>query len=413
MLVGSQPRRVAVIGGARIPFARAHGAYASVGNQEMLTASLKAVVDKFALKGERLGDVVAGAVMKHSSQWNLARECAARLRALAGDARPRRAARLRHQPRGGDRRREQDRARPDRCRHRRRRRHGRATRRSCSASGYQQILLRAHRGEDRSARGSRRSSACGRGTSSRTSPASASRAPACRWASTTEQMARDLADPARGPGRARAARATRTRGARLGRGLLRRPRRALPRARDRQQRARRFEPREAGDAASPRSRTDGTLTAGNSTPLTDGAAAVLLAQRGLGALARARRAGLPHATARPRAVDFVGGEGLLMAPAFAVPRMLGGRRPHAAGLRLLRDPRGVRRAGAVHAEGLGIGEVLPRAARARRAARRDRPREAQREGQPRRGRPPVRRDRRAHRRDRSPSCSPSAARAAG
>jgi len=74
MLVGSKPRRVAVIGGARIPFARAHGAYASVGNQQMLSAALKAVVDRFSLKGERLGDVVAGAVMKHSSQWNLARE---------------------------------------------------------------------------------------------------------------------------------------------------------------------------------------------------------------------------------------------------------------------------------------------------------------------------------------------------
>jgi acetyl-CoA C-acetyltransferase len=74
MLVGSSPRRVAVIGGVRIPFARAHGAYASVGNQQMLTAALKAVVDRFALKGARLGDVVAGAVMKHSSQWNLARE---------------------------------------------------------------------------------------------------------------------------------------------------------------------------------------------------------------------------------------------------------------------------------------------------------------------------------------------------
>src|SRR5688500_15573780 len=74
MLVGSQPRRVAVIGGARIPFARAQGAYASVGNQEMLTAALKGVVDKFQLRGALLGDVVAGAVMKHSSQWNLTRE---------------------------------------------------------------------------------------------------------------------------------------------------------------------------------------------------------------------------------------------------------------------------------------------------------------------------------------------------
>ncbi len=76
MLVGSQVRRVAVIGGGRIPFARAHGAYARVGNQEMLTAVFKSVVDRFGLKGEILGDVVAGAVIKHSSQWNLARESA-------------------------------------------------------------------------------------------------------------------------------------------------------------------------------------------------------------------------------------------------------------------------------------------------------------------------------------------------
>ncbi len=74
MLVGSQVRRVAIIGGARIPFARSHGAYARVGNQEMLTATLRAVVDRFGLAGERLGEVVAGAVIKHSSQWNLVRE---------------------------------------------------------------------------------------------------------------------------------------------------------------------------------------------------------------------------------------------------------------------------------------------------------------------------------------------------
>lgn len=74
MLVGSQVRRVAIIGGSRIPFARSHGAYARVGNQEMLTASLKAIVDRFGLQGQRLGEVVAGAVIKHSSQWNLVRE---------------------------------------------------------------------------------------------------------------------------------------------------------------------------------------------------------------------------------------------------------------------------------------------------------------------------------------------------
>jgi len=75
MLVGSRVRRVAIVGGSRIPFARAHGAYARVGNQEMLTASFKALVDRFGLRGELMGDVIAGAVMKHSSQWNLVREC--------------------------------------------------------------------------------------------------------------------------------------------------------------------------------------------------------------------------------------------------------------------------------------------------------------------------------------------------
>ncbi|MEO7773827.1 MAG: acetyl-CoA C-acetyltransferase [Steroidobacteraceae bacterium] len=75
MLVGSAARRVAIIGSARIPFARAHGAYASVGNQDMFTAVLRALVEKYRLAGERLGDVVAGAVIKHSKDFNLVREC--------------------------------------------------------------------------------------------------------------------------------------------------------------------------------------------------------------------------------------------------------------------------------------------------------------------------------------------------
>ena len=74
MLVGTSARRVAVIGGMRIPFARGNGAYASVGNQEMLTTVLRGLAERHGLLGQRLDEVAAGAVMKHSSQWNLTRE---------------------------------------------------------------------------------------------------------------------------------------------------------------------------------------------------------------------------------------------------------------------------------------------------------------------------------------------------
>ncbi len=74
MLVGTSPRRVAVVGGVRIPFVRGNGAYSQVGNQEMLTAVLRGVVERYGLLGQRLDEVAAGAVMKHSSQWNLTRE---------------------------------------------------------------------------------------------------------------------------------------------------------------------------------------------------------------------------------------------------------------------------------------------------------------------------------------------------
>ncbi len=74
MLVGPAVRRVAVVGGIRLPFARAYGAYAGVGNQEMLTETLRALVERCKLTGERLGDVIAGAVIKHSKDYNLVRE---------------------------------------------------------------------------------------------------------------------------------------------------------------------------------------------------------------------------------------------------------------------------------------------------------------------------------------------------
>ncbi|MGI8953294.1 MAG: acetyl-CoA C-acetyltransferase [Nocardioidaceae bacterium] len=67
-------RRVAVIGGNRIPFARSDTAYSTASNQDMLTAALDGLVERFDLQGERLGEVVAGAVLKHSRDFNLARE---------------------------------------------------------------------------------------------------------------------------------------------------------------------------------------------------------------------------------------------------------------------------------------------------------------------------------------------------
>ncbi|MDI3313335.1 MAG: acetyl-CoA C-acetyltransferase [Mycobacterium sp.] len=68
-------RRVAVLGGNRIPFARADGAYAEASNQDMFTAALGGLVERFGLAGERLGAVIGGAVLKHSRDFNLMREC--------------------------------------------------------------------------------------------------------------------------------------------------------------------------------------------------------------------------------------------------------------------------------------------------------------------------------------------------
>jgi acetyl-CoA C-acetyltransferase len=66
--------RVAILGGNRIPFARSNGAYADASNQDMLTAAVDGLAVRFGLEGERLGEVVAGAVLKHARDFNLARE---------------------------------------------------------------------------------------------------------------------------------------------------------------------------------------------------------------------------------------------------------------------------------------------------------------------------------------------------
>src|SRR5256886_5356083 len=68
-------RRVAILGGNRIPFARADGPYAAATNQDLLTATLDGLIARFGLAGQRVGEVVAGAVLKHSRDYNLTREC--------------------------------------------------------------------------------------------------------------------------------------------------------------------------------------------------------------------------------------------------------------------------------------------------------------------------------------------------
>ena len=72
--VGNVVKPVAILGGARTAFARANTSYAEQGNLEMLGAAMRALVEKFDLRGQQLGEVAAGAVIKHSRDWNLARE---------------------------------------------------------------------------------------------------------------------------------------------------------------------------------------------------------------------------------------------------------------------------------------------------------------------------------------------------
>ena len=79
----ASPRRAAVVGANRIPFARSNGAYARASNKDMLTAALDGLVARFGLADERVGEVVAGAVLKHSRDFNLTREAV-----LAAGSRP-------------------------------------------------------------------------------------------------------------------------------------------------------------------------------------------------------------------------------------------------------------------------------------------------------------------------------------
>ncbi len=74
MLHDGRSIRVAVVGGSRIPFCRSHSIYKHCSNQELMTAALRGVVSRFDLRGQTIGDVALGAVVKHSRDFNLARE---------------------------------------------------------------------------------------------------------------------------------------------------------------------------------------------------------------------------------------------------------------------------------------------------------------------------------------------------
>jgi acetyl-CoA C-acetyltransferase len=317
MLVGSQPRRVAVIGGVRIPFARAHGAYASVGNQEMLTASLKAVVDKYGLKGVRLGDVVAGAVMKHSSQWALTREslldsglspetpgldvqraCGTSLEAAIVIANKIALGQIDAGLAGG----------VDTV----------SDPPIVFGREYQRLLLRAHGAKSFGAR-----IAPFLGMRPRhfkpVFPGVSEPRTGLSMGQHTERMARNW-EISRAEQDALALASHQNASVAWADGFMSDlvvPYLGL--ATDNNVRA--DTSLEKLAKLRPSFAKDGTLTAGNSTPMTDGSAAVLLASEDW-----ARSRGLPVQAwltyGKAAAVDFVGGEGLLMAPAYAVPRML-------------------------------------------------------------------------------------------
>ncbi len=97
-------RRVAILGGNRIPFARSDGAYANASNQDMFTAALGGLIDRFDLAGEKLGAVIGGAVLKHSRDFNLMRECVLGSSLSSVHARLRHPAGVRHRSAGHHRR---------------------------------------------------------------------------------------------------------------------------------------------------------------------------------------------------------------------------------------------------------------------------------------------------------------------
>jgi acetyl-CoA acetyltransferase family protein len=392
-------RRAAVIGGIRIPFARSNTAYVHVGNLDMLTAALAGLVDKYSLRGETIGEVAAGALIKHPRDWNLAREAT-----LGSGLHP-------HTP-------------------------AYDVQRACGTS-LTTVIQMAHRIQ----MGEIDCAIAGGSDTVSDVPITYGR-----------NLQRAVLDSGRG----------KTLGDRLKPWLRLRPSDLKPsvpgtaeartglsmgehcelmakewsigrREQDELANASHLKAAAAwkegffADLVVPyeglttdnnvrpdstveklanlkpvfdRSAT-GTLTAGNSTPLTDGASCVLLASE---AWADAR--GLPVQAyitqSAVAAVDYAGDERPPRGPADGADLRGAGdarsRGNHIAGFRHLRNPRSVRGASPVHVQGVGVRGVLPHQARARHAARHDRSREAQSQRKQRGRRPSVCGNGGAHRR---------------
>jgi len=383
MLVGPAVRRVAILGGLRIPFARAYTAYASASNQDLLTAVLRAVVERFKLQGERLGDVAAGAVIKHTKDYNLVREsvlssgldpqtpgldlqraCGTGLEAALDIGNKIALGQIEAGIAGG----------VD----------------SISDApivyprSYQQLLLRSYRGRtpwqrvapwfDLRPKDFRPVTPAVVEPRTGLSMGQSTEIMAKRW-----QISRTEQDLLAYDSHLKAAAAWRSGfyddlvieylGLRSDNNV--RPDTSLDKL----------------GKLSPSFVADGTLTAGNSTPLTDGASAVLLAtpewaaKRNLPVLAYKRQG---------RVVD-----GARVRGAGDAARC----RDHAAGFRLLRDPRGLCRPGALHAQGLGVGRLLPPCAGLAGAAGRHRSQQAERQRWQRRTGASLCRHRHTHRRN--------------
>jgi acetyl-CoA C-acetyltransferase len=73
-MTGQELKRVAVLGGSRIPFCRSHTAYAELSNLDMLSQALAGLIERFSLQGAHIDEVIGGAVVTHAKDWNLARE---------------------------------------------------------------------------------------------------------------------------------------------------------------------------------------------------------------------------------------------------------------------------------------------------------------------------------------------------